>query len=96
MGSHDMLARVSKEVKFDASGRIIRKDTAASDGSTDSSQFHRHWFKVLDTLTNVQLHKKYLPIPLTEKGVTVVGGSVELLASGISVCLMNGDMNAPK
>uniref|UniRef100_A0A915E993 Uncharacterized protein n=1 Tax=Ditylenchus dipsaci TaxID=166011 RepID=A0A915E993_9BILA len=44
------------------------------EGSQSSSSFFlHHWHSLLDSITDVQLRKKFLPLPRSKDGVTVVG-----------------------
>lgn len=36
----------------------------------------------------------FLPLPTTAKGITYIGGNIELIAERVSVSCMNGEMNA--
>lgn len=53
-----------------------------------------HWQNILDLVTDVQMHKKFLPLPTVKSGITFVGGVVDFRAGRISLACMNGDMSA--
>ncbi|KAI1727267.1 hypothetical protein Ddc_04564 [Ditylenchus destructor] len=62
--------------------------------ANDLPSFLQQWHRILDTLTEVQIHKKFLPLPRSMDGITFVGGNIELNAKRISLACMNGEMNA--
>jgi hypothetical protein len=49
-----------------------------------------HWQSILDLLTEVQMHRKFLPLPTVKSGITFVGGVVDFRAGTISLACMNG------
>ncbi|KAI1727949.1 hypothetical protein DdX_00092 [Ditylenchus destructor] len=62
--------------------------------ASDLPSFLQQWHRILDSLTEVQIHKKFLPLPRSMDGITFVGGNIELNAKRISLACMNGEMNA--
>lgn len=65
-----------------------------------STQTHQHatehWQNILDLLTDVQMQRKFLPLPTAKNGVTLVGGIVDFRAGHISLACMNGELNATR
>uniref|UniRef100_A0AC34FMJ5 Bridge-like lipid transfer protein family member 1 C-terminal domain-containing protein n=1 Tax=Panagrolaimus sp. ES5 TaxID=591445 RepID=A0AC34FMJ5_9BILA len=55
----------------------------------------RHWHRVLDLITNIQMSKAFFPLPGTSEGITLTGGTIEFEAKSISLACMNGEMSAP-
>ena len=79
--------------KFDDD--IVLPSTKKPDNKVDEEECSskiRHWEKILDLVTEIQVSLKLLPYPTS--GTTIVGGSVELEAGRISVACMNGDMTS--
>ncbi len=53
---------------------------------------HRHWVRVLDMLTDIQMTSRYFRLPTQQ---TIVGATLELAADRLTLACMNGgDMNA--
>ena len=75
----------------------ISDDAASISTNTPAIEHYldRHWHRVLDLITEIQLHKPFFPLPSTSNGVTLTGGSIEFEAKSISLACMNGEMTAP-
>lgn len=58
--------------------------------STLTQHATEHWQAILDLVTDVQMNKKFLPLPTVKSGVTFVGGVVDFRAGRISLACMNG------
>jgi hypothetical protein len=53
--------------------------------STFTQHATEHWQSILDLVTDVQMNKKFLPLPNVKSGVTFVGGVVDFFAGRISL-----------
>jgi hypothetical protein len=64
--------------------------------STQTQHAIEHWQEILDLLTDVQMSRKFLPLPTVKNGITFVGGVVDFRAGRISLACMNGELNAAR
>ncbi|KAI6225838.1 FSA-C domain-containing protein [Aphelenchoides besseyi] len=71
-----------------------RRRFSSVDSTTSTRHPTSHWQRILDLLGDVQMHRRFLPLPTTSDGVTVAGGLIEFEAKRISLACMNGEMNA--
>uniref|UniRef100_A0A7E4VU99 FSA_C domain-containing protein n=1 Tax=Panagrellus redivivus TaxID=6233 RepID=A0A7E4VU99_PANRE len=101
------LGSASRSERAKSSDELSLESTIGSEGGSLNSSFQnksvastepyldRHWHRVLDNITQIQLTKDFFPLPSTADGITLTGGSIELEAKSISVACMNGEMTAP-
>jgi hypothetical protein len=69
-------------------------ETMSSTTNPGDQYLDRHWHRILDMITEIQLHKTFFPLPGTSDGITLTGGTIELEAKSISLACMNGEMTA--
>uniref|UniRef100_A0A914HX46 Bridge-like lipid transfer protein family member 1 C-terminal domain-containing protein n=1 Tax=Globodera rostochiensis TaxID=31243 RepID=A0A914HX46_GLORO len=62
-----------------------------SNSSSVGSNLGTLWHDVLDQLSEIQLHHKFLPLPDADDGITLVGGDLNFWARRISLACMDGD-----
>ncbi|CAD5207349.1 unnamed protein product [Bursaphelenchus okinawaensis] len=89
---------ISSDETTTSTTTTVKPDTTTSRSSLDGSRLNsshvQYWQRILDVVTDIQLKKKYLPLPMTKDGVTLVGGVIEFDAKRISLACMNGEINA--
>ncbi|KAI6241376.1 FSA-C domain-containing protein [Aphelenchoides fujianensis] len=83
------------ESELDSPELNSRRRFSSIDSSASTKHPTQHWQRVLDLLGDLQLHRRFLPLPTTKDGVTLAGGLIEFEAQRISLACMNGEMNAP-